>query len=397
MRNPGHCAPREARHYFRVPNPPDTPPKLYPGTPSPLAVGAWSNPAATYYLSQTGRQIAVLQQERALLRGLRGLLYLPVRPGLDAYPLCTCTKTENNVADKECRQCYGSRYVPGFLRSCHETQWWSVADYVDNGSGWTLTNMAVDQVFRPWRFVLAEGQTTGTVVTPQRGWTNPTVANAPPPLTPGPSAWTAQVIGADNVLGNTVTVEFELDNAPGVWRAFDATVLSLFVQGSGLIRLRITMTRATADTESPSFEIARMRRPLHETSNPYLHRMRSAASSVGADAVLQPGEVLFVRTPVNQVFSIDARSGLRSETVNDTGWMPPLSFFDLSIEPNTPAARINEDGASVHPFYAYTSLTFSDQRHILTNGAFSDVLGVFTTQTFTTRRVQPIDPINAVW
>lgn len=378
--------------------PTNIPPKLYPGTRSPLAAGAWANPAATYYLSQTARQIAVMQVERAILRGARGHLYLPVRPDQDdVYALCTCTKTENNVADKECQQCYGARYAPGYLRACHDTHWWSVADFVDSAVGWTTTNVVLDQEYRPWRFALAEGATSGTIVTPQRPYDNPTVASPPRPLPTGPGTWETQVISADVVLGNTVTVEFEADTSPGVWRTFDGPTVSLFLQGSGLFRLRVTLTRPSIDTESPTFEIARVRRPRHEWANAYIHRMRSGASSVGSDAILQIGEVLFTRTPVNQVFSIDARSGMRSDTANDTGWMLPLSMFDLSIQPNTAAARINEDGASVHAFYAYTSLTFGGQRHVLTNGTVSDLLGLMTSQTFVTRRTQPRDPINAVW
>lgn len=381
-----------------MPNPPPTPPKLYPGNRSPLAVGTWTNPAATYYLSQTARQIAVLQVERALLRGLRGHLYLPVRPDQDdTYPLCTCTKTENAVADKECRQCYGARYAPGYLRASHETHWWSVADYSDSGVGWTLTNVVVSQEFRPWRFELAPGATSGTIITNQRAWDNPTVARPTRPLPAGPSTWDVEVTSADMVLGNGVTVEFETDAAPGVWRTFSGAVTSLFLQGTGLIRLRITLTRPSADVESPTFEIARLRRPRHEWANAYIHRMRSAAQSVGADAIIQVGEILFTRTPVNQVFAIDARSGMRSDTVSDTGWMLPLSIFDLSIAPNTPQARINEDGASVHAFYRYTSQAFAEQRHVLTDGSVSDMLGVVTCQTFTTRRTQPNDPLNTVW
>lgn len=347
------------------------PPKL-PANQA-LTPGMWTNGYKRRVLEHVSDRVRVWQQDKLIVGGKVVRLYLPVRETTPGAVACTCEKATNRQADRPCNSCYGTKFAPGFVRFLHQTLFFASAEY----AGFTLTNVERDTTIKPHRLVLSDGALTGTIVTPDKAYTNPTsVPEAP--VEAGPVDWETHVDAPTRSAGATVLTEFSTD-AGATWTAVAAINGPNRPEGSGNIRFRVTLTRTSVDDEGPAFEILRMRRPSPENENPHIARFRDDYVS---------GGVLMLRTPVTQQLALDPARGLQVAHDGDRGWTSPLDFYDLSLPRDTPPCRLDDDEGGPHPFYEYPSGVFADRRYVMTQIAYSDELGVFTSQSWGDRLAQ---------
>lgn len=346
------------------------------------AVGHWSNPWRRVELDQTGAKARVLLQDKLVTKGKWVDLFLPVSSSTAGVVACTCVKDTTDSADRTCLSCYGTHYAPGFLKFLHSTLFWSSAE----SSSFTLTGVEVSTTKKAHVFSLSSGTLSGTIETTDKAYTNPNDLD-----------WDVKFEAYRRDAGHTFTLEFSTDGGGG-WTAialtevtdgfgFEGTIPGAMISGTGSIRMRITMTRASSTDRTPYSEIVRIRRTLTENVNTRLQKRR-------ADFV--PGSILILRPWTQQQDMVEPGRGHIVQHVGDRAWTSPLDFFDLSLTHDTPPCKV-DNTQGPHPFYEYTSGLQLGDRYALTKFYYNEQFGPFTHQYFDDRRAQDGEHYHLIW
>jgi hypothetical protein len=351
-------------------------PQKVPGAPN--AIGYWGRSILCRVCSdQTGDKVKATLIDKLLALPKPTYIWLPVsnltQPELDehigdgaTFP-CTCDKDTASVSDDACRSCHGVRIIPGYVRFLTEVTYFSSAE----AASYTLTGCELNYDIKPNRILMSAGTTSATIETNDKAYTNPDGTD-----------WETEVVDFIRAAGNTVTAEFSTDGG-GTWTAIASINGASKPIGTGTIRFRVTLARTAASDKSPAFEIIRMRRVRTEDANKGLE---DALHPPCVD--YEPGQVLIARTWVQEQTIRDAGRGRNTNHMGDKMWTMPLDFFDTTITPDTPAAKIDDRKSGPHPFYEIRYGVNLGDRYTMHQGSFNENFLTFTHQAFVDRFVQ---------
>lgn len=364
------------------------------------AAGYWSNPHRYMLGAQVPQKVRVLLQDKLITAGRRVGLWTPVTSATRVTTTtsgivpCTCVKDTTDSGERSCLTCHGAKFAPGLLKFGHQTHFWCSSEAGTTDNRLTLAHCEVSHTKKVNIITLSDGQSTGSIT-----------FTATLPLNPTLTPWHFRLDGFKRSEGASVVLDYSLDSgttwvtptltAPlpgsswGYSGSLDAADLLVITDPldpdyttAASVTFRITLTRASATVLSPAFEIFRLRRTMPEHLGRELVRQRKD---------VLPGEILLARTQVNEQDMLDALRGRITEHLSDHMWTSPLDFFDTSITPETPSARI-ADAFGPHPFYEYTGGVQEGTRYVLTQGTYNEQFGIFTHQGFNARRTQEGEP-----
>lgn len=346
-------------------------------------------------LERTAEKIKKGLQDQLRMNGRFVSLWLPV-PGSGAGTVpCTCDKDTTQNSDFKCISCFGARFVPGFFKFLHSTVFFASAEsagyagpYPASQPPFVLASVNIDRTKKPNRLVLAPGATTGTITTPDKPYANP-----------GDDDWELELAAYKKVAGDTVLLEYSTNGGVsyhpvtlvgGPLFGYRGTLTGpLKPTGSGVIRFRITLGRASGTTvESPAFEIVRARHLRSLDINPVL-RLRSD---------YQAGQILVLKTWDQEFVAREIARGRTIDTLGDRAWTTGLDFFDTTITSDTSQAAFDDREAGAHPFFEYTTGVRSAQRYaVYAVNLDSTIDNVMSHQSFSERRIQPGELYSLVW
>jgi hypothetical protein len=312
-----------------------------PGTGT--APGYWGRDIHQRIIAEdTANRIKTLLIDKLLSLGKDIFLWHQVFETTPGALKCSCVKDTTKRSDITCASCYGSEFIPGYVKFAHET-----LVFPSIKSGLTLTNVHLDTNIKPHRILLDDTFITGTIDFP------------PVPFSNVNYNWDYKLDSPNIVSTNTSVVEFSTN---GILYHPIASINTVGIKpiGIGSIYIRVTLTRALDTDRGPEFEVFRLRHPTVES--PYIKILRPQVTEV-------PTWLQY---------------GLRTEQLGERFWTAPLDFFDSSIPPNTPAARIIENS-----FYQRVTGINSDARYVTVKLSYNEEFGIFTHQSFETRRTQP--------
>ncbi len=283
---------------------------------------------------------------------------------------CTCFKDTSKQPDIPCLQCYGTGYIPGYLKFGTQNYWADASNEGTAGEGtegpgqgafgetgtWVLSGTTLDKVNRPFRIMLAAGETTGTAIS-----ANITIDADDLALKVGDWETKADAFTRDGGANSTIVVEASKDNGVTWFDLEDMETESPTTQ----IKFRVTLTRTSATIKTPMFEIVRARFPT----------MRDLVG------VLDEPVIRVIPT-WDQEKEVRANTGTRIENTSKRFWTLPLTFFNSLLEQETPFARVMDD-CLVEVRYG-GEIGF---RYALNDFSYSDTFGKFTRQEFGMRRV----------
>lgn len=348
-----------------------------------LAVGYWGN--STYrriQLDQTQFKIERLNLDKVIAGGRPVTLWQPAISTDPGVVPCTCRKNTTDLSDRACLSCFGSSFAPGYFQFLTQTMFWCSAEA---GSS-ILTNVAVTNFKKANLVGLTDTSLTGTYVTADKTYTN--LNNV---------AWSLQLIAYKENPTNTFTLEYSTD-AGSTWHSLVLTLdasgigynASLTLAGSGSIRYRVTLTRASLNDATPYFEILRMRRVTTENENANIKLQRPD---------LGPGQILLIKPWTNEGETIEAGRGRVTDYLSEKTSTVGLQWFDISITRNTPSCRIREAQAGPHSFYQLHDPILGSPRLQMVHTYISTQFGVnnFTRQQADVRLVQSGESLNLVW
>lgn len=283
---------------------------------------------------------------------------------------CTCFKDTAKQPDVPCLQCYGTGFIPGYLKFGTQNFWSEASATGTGGLGtgglgqgsfgetgtWVLSGVVLDKTNRPFRFMLDSAATTGTAISPN-------LIISPTDLAKKVGPWEAKSDGftRDGGTNSTIVVEASKDNG-STW--FALTALEAQAPTTQL-KFRVTMTRTAVTIKTPMFEIV---------------RARFATMGDIADELDEP--VIRAIPTWDQEQEIRQNIGNKMENANKRYWTLPLTFFNLDLPKETPSARVMDD--------CLTEVRYGGEigfRYALNDFAYSDTFGKFTRQEFGLRRV----------
>ena len=328
------------------------------------APGYWGNdPSCRFQSQQVPEHILVLLIDKLLVAGRPVFLYANVDEDTPGSFPCTCDKDTTSRADYKCYSCYGHRHVPGYLKFQHETVFFSTAK--TEVATYTLTDTERDLSIKPNRIRLTSAALTGTIETGDKPFSNPDGLD-----------WDFEAAVFRKDASDVIDVEFSTD-AGGTWT--DVTLINGAAKptGSGNIRLRTTMTRASLTTESPDYEIVRLR---HVDAADQTDQMKGK---------VDPGKILLLRTQVQEGTVRTANVGRQTDFQNDQAWTVPLDIFSKSITFDTSSAKLNDRGPGPHPFYETCFGIETGERFAVHQVSWDEQLTTFTQQFWADRRTQP--------
>lgn len=327
-------------------------------------------------LDQVAEKIRVLLTDKLVTLGQFVELYTPVYSGTTGAVACTCTKDTTETADRACLTCFGTKYAPGYEKFLHKTWHWSSSEAFASS-----TNVEVGTSIKSNKAFLAEGETTGEIVTSGKTYTNPNL-----------DAWELRLDTYLRATGSTATLEYTI-NGGDDWTAValtnnEGSITGAALGTSGTIAFRITLTRLSADDLSPAFEILRLRRFKSEGEPLYWVERRRQDYVQGSILVLKPW--------TQEQDFLEPGRGRVIDHLATRSWTAPLDFFDLTLTHDTPQCKI-EDHAGPHAFYKISTGFDLGTIYPITKIAYSEKFGIFTHQVFDDRRAQAGEPYHLVW
>jgi hypothetical protein len=313
------------------------------------AVGYWGRDINTRIeQEQTPEKIQALLQDKIESRGKSVFLWMQATEDTPNSLICSCVKDTTERPDVTCSSCYGVGVIPGYIKFSHETLFMSsIAD------GLTLIDVEQDTEIKPFRIMLTELATVGTIVSPRLQFSNPLSLD-----------WDYEVVCPNIVDTNTVSVSFSLDGI-NYYPLSEINDNGKKPIGIGGIYLKVMMTRTSVEHRSPEFEIIRIRHAMR--NDPYIKILRPQVTEL--PTLMQYGR--------------------RTENMAERFWTLPLNYFCPTIPPNTPLARILENS-----FYERIDGINAGNRFVTLKLSYDEELGTFTQQSFETRRTQPEEVYN---
>lgn len=347
--------------------------------------GYWApDPHARLEAERTPDKVKTLLEDQLRTNGRPIWVWQPVLGASAGTVPCTCDKETQPGSDYKCLSCYGMRFIPGYRKFLTTTLFFASAEYAGYvgpypaaQAAFVLTGVSIDLRKKPNRLQLNAGVASGTIVTPDKPYTNP--AN---------DTWELELAAYKKQAGDGVTLEYSI-NAGVSWTAITLSSGPLFgyrasltLNGSGNIRFRVTLTRSSGATpESPSFEILRMRHVRSADANPLLDQRKPD---------YQRGQILLIRTWDQEMVIREIARGRVIDALGDRSMTAPLDFFDLSIVADTPAAAFDDREAGPHPLFEYSSGVRATQRYAMYAINLDSTLdNVMSHQSFSERRMQP--------
>ena len=275
-------------------------------------------------------------------RGKSAFLWQQVTSAYSGNIFCSCNKDTTKRSDITCSSCYGAKLIPGYFKFAHETKFVSSIS-----PGLVLTNTQINTDIKPSRILLAPTALTGTIVSTALLYYNPNEYD-----------WDYKIDVANILNTNSIIVEFST-NGTLYYPIANINNLGIKPIGTGNIYIRVTLSRTILTDRSPEFEIFRIRH--QKVNNPYIKILRPQITEL----------------PFWMAY------GQRIENLGERFWTVSLDVFDSSIIPDTPQAQILENS-----FYALIKGINAGVRFVTGKLSYSDQIGIFTSQSFETRRVQ---------
>lgn len=314
-------------------------------------------------------KVLALNYEKIVAMGMPLAIWREAKNVLDNPLQCTCFKDTAKQPDIPCAQCYGTGFIPGYLKFGTQNFWVEAPRPSGGGFGsggfgqegfgemgdWSLANVVLDTTNRPFRFMLSSTATVGSAVSP-----NLTISASS--LARKVGAWEAKadMFTRDGGANSSITIEASKDNG-STWFALS----QLEAQAPTQLKFRVTFNRTATTVKSPMFEIVRARFPV----------IRDILGEL-SEPVIRVLPTWLTEAEIRQAH------GLKLESQGNKFWTLPLGFFDTTINTESRASRINDDvlvedrlGADVGYRYAITEFSYSD------------TFGRFTRQEFSMRKV----------
>ncbi|MCK5617338.1 hypothetical protein KAR91_86540 [Candidatus Pacearchaeota archaeon] len=308
------------------------------------AVGYWGRDInKRIEQEQTPEKVRALLQDKIESRGKDVLLWTQPTESTPNSLICSCVKDTTERPDVTCDSCYGVGIIPGYIKFSHETLFVSSIS-----QGLTLIDIEKDLGIKPHRLLLEELATTGTIVSSRLQYSNPLSLD-----------WDYKVDSPNIVETNTVSVSFSLDGI-NYYPLTEINDNGKKPIGIGGIYLKVMLTRVSVEDRSPEFEMIRIRHPMR--IDPYIK---------------------ILRPQVTELHTL-MQYGRRTENMAERFWTMPLDYFDPTIPPNTPMARILENS-----FYERIIGVNAGNKYVTLKLSYNEELGIFTQQSFETRRIQP--------
>lgn len=307
------------------------------------AVGYWGrNINRRIDSEQTPEKIRALLQDKILSRGKDVFLWQEVTIDTAGSISCSCVKDTTDRADINCASCYGIKLIPGYHKFGHETLFMSSIS-----PAITLSNISLDTDIKPYRLLISSGQLTGSITSSRLQYINNLNKD-----------WDFRGDAASIKDTNTIAFSFSTDGV-NFFPIEEINDAGKKPTGIGGIYLRVSMSRTAIDDRSPEFEILRVRH----------------------SKLVEP-TIKILRPQVSEMPSW-MQYGRRIENLSERFWTSPLDFFDPTIPVNTPAARIKDNAI-------YERITGINQgnRYVTTKPMYDEEFGIFTQQSFETRRSQ---------
>jgi hypothetical protein len=314
--------------------------------------GYWGgNPRKRFDADNTIDKIIALSIDKLRLNGMPYALWQEAAAVLINPTVCSCVKATSKQADIPCLSCYGTKYIPGYLKFGTKNYWMSSIE-----SGLTLTNTVLDKTNRPFRIQLEPNATSGTVESPDYVIS---VANKL-------GRWESKLDGFTRDAGaaSSIVAEFSIDSGAS-WHLLNDTNLES-VAPTSKIRFRVTFTRASVSVKSPMFEMIRIRFPY----------LLDPLNGALAEPVIRIIPTWTVETESRE------NIGIRNEASGMRFWTLPLNYFNVNLQPEGFESRIADD--------SFVECRYGGEagfRYNLTQFKYSDTLGKFTRQEFEMRRV----------
>jgi len=269
-------------------------------------------------------------------------LWQQVYPNTPNALQCSCVKDTTKRPDITCNSCYGTNFIPGYIKFLHST-----LSFPSIIAGITLTNIHLDSNIKPHRLLLDNTFLTGTIDFALTAFTN------------SGYNWEYKLDAPVIKSTNSVTVTFSTN---GVTYNPIANINNVGIKPTGIgnIYIRVVLTRISANDRSPEFEVFRLRHA--KVDEPYIKILRPQITEI--PTWLQYGK--------------------RTEQIGETYWTVPLDYFDPSIQADTPDARILENS-----IYSRIDGIDAGNRYVTTKLSYDEQFGQMTQQSFVPRRVQP--------
>ncbi len=316
-----------------------------------LAVGYWGRDIEKRIDSeQTPQKTRVLLQDKLLARGKDVFLWQQVTESTPNSLGCSCVKDTTERADITCSSCYGTKLIPGYIRFAHETLFLSSIS-----TGAILVNTILDKNIKPHRILLADNQINGSITSTRIQFDNPLSRD-----------WDFKADAANILENNLLVFSFSTDGIS--FSSLDEiNNVDKKPTGVGGIYLRASLARSNVSVRSPEFEIMRVRHA--NKVSPFIK---------------------ILRPPVKGTPTL-VTSGRRRENIGERFWTSPLDFFDKTVPRDTPSALIQENA-----FYQRVNGINNIDRYVMTKFMYNEETGIFTHQSFDTRRTQEQEVYNVL-
>jgi hypothetical protein len=293
-------------------------------------------------------KVLSLNLDKILAMGLPYALWREASFMLDNLPTCSCVKDTAKQPDVPCQSCYGTGFIPGYIKFGTRNYWVSSID-----AGWTLTDMILDKNNRPFRFMMAPTALTAVAISP-----NITISITDKVL---PWESKAESFTRDGGVNSTIVVEASKDNGT-TW--FPLTMLEAQAPTTQ-IRFRVTMTRTAVSVKTPMFEIVRVR----------FGTFTDITGRITTEPVIRA-----IPTWLNEA-EYRENYGDKMEAKGNKFWTVPIAFFDPSLALEDPKSRVSDD--------AFVEVRYGGEigfRYALVDFSYSDTFGIFTRQEFGLRK-----------
>jgi hypothetical protein len=334
--------------------------------PSPrqqsLAAGYWGakSPKSMMLATQVVERIIKSNSDWVKM-GVISDVWVPPLENIGKLPICGCVKTTNQTADVRCQKCYGTKFIPGFVKWGYNTSFFSAVASGFTGqpdAGFELPTSIVKNVATSLHTLqLAPGVISSSFQTSDFAVYNPYNTD-----------WELEALVYNRAPGNSYLVEWSLDRGAN-WFSGDFKTLQL---SRGDIRFRVTMSRLNSNSPSPQFEILRFRHPCQD--QPWIRIAKPMGSrkkkrEVFGNVTDESG-LKFITIP------LQGQAQINGEVVYSKVWLP-------------------DEGSSF--FFEVKEGSFAGDRYWNTSLERSEHIGILTSQLLAVRKLQAEEIYSSIF